>query len=1003
MSREVDKRDFSVDHTTPTGTAGLTAAAGAVSDNLPGPHRVRIKGFDTVTGNPSGLVSTGAPTGTENYVARALQHLQSVGPALGLSAAQPNEFAADPHPQTTSSGAVVVHLQQHYKSIPIFQADQSLNFTPDGAIDQTNGTTVTVPNDVSAVPGISLEAAVLKAAQFLAVPESDEQGQKDAYGVALPAIGVDLTNWRPKRIATFSTKADVPSVLEAGPFGDVIKGSLIWFWMNGGLRLAWHLMFAMPSYEGQYRVIVDAQTGDILYSHQLVQSVIAIGNVFQKDGSMGRVNTNFPRPVGDYGLPPVSLPNGFPNDWVTSNSTVGNAVNAHLEDTGPPLTVPASGGILTFNPADPASDDQKVLNLFYYACYMHDYLYLLGFREADGNFQQNNLGNGGAEGDPLDARAYQGAVWATASMATPADGSSPLMKMGLVPDTNRHTALDSTVVFHEYTHGLTNRLVGGPMNDQALDAQQSAGMGEGWSDYVACTITGEEVIAAWVLNTANGARAFRYDGNYPDTFADLGTGRYTEMHNIGEIWCAALLEMNRAIGSALGIQLVVDSLKLTPANPSFPDARDAIFLALDHMLSSNKLTAAQHDGFAASMWKVFARFGLGPKAQSNGASLSGIVADFQAPETTQSHGPVASGNIFVAIGSVANGLPASTAVAGVSSGPGRLDLFAVAAGGGIHTSFRGTAGSAWAGWSAIAGAAAPAAPVADVAAVSASADRVDLFVVAGDGEVLTTARTTSAGAWAGWSRIGMATDRAPAMSVVNAVSTGPDRIDVFIVASDGGIYTAGRAGSAASWSEWARVGSASDAVPVLSVVTAVSAAPGRIDLFVVAADGNVYTTARLASDGVWADWSKAGASLTPVLFPVKSAVTALSPQAGEVDLFAVAADGGIYSCSRPGTGGWSSWARVGGAADTVPLPCTVGATSPGLGQVSLFVTGSDGGVYTVSRSATAAAWTDWARVGTATDQAPLHSVIRAASAKAGELDLFLIGNGGVVYFAAIDA
>ena len=53
---------------------------------------------------------------------------------------------------------------------------------------------------------------------------------------------------------------------------------------------------------------------------------------------------------------------------------------------------------MTFDPADATGDDQKVLNIFYYCCYMHDFCYLLGFREADGNFQQDNLGRGGTGG-----------------------------------------------------------------------------------------------------------------------------------------------------------------------------------------------------------------------------------------------------------------------------------------------------------------------------------------------------------------------------------------------------------------------------------------------------------------------------------------------------------------------------------------------------------------------------------------------------------------------------
>ena len=262
---------------------------------------------------------------------------------------------------------------------------------------------------------------------------------------------------------------------------------------------------------------------------------------------------------------------------------------------------------------------------------MHDYFYLLGFREADGNFQRDNLGRGGQPLDRVDARAHSGAVQGTANMLTLRDGLNPIMNMGLVTSTNRHTAFDSSVVFHEFTHGVTNRLVGGPGNTRALEAQQSGGMGEGWSDYIACGINNTSVVGDWVVSNPGGIRGFPYDSNFPDTFGDLGTGRYTEVHNIGEIWCATLLEMNRAIGTNLGVQLVVDALKLTPANPSFLDARDAILAALEDMLANGQLSQSEHESAQTEIWAAFARFGMGPNARSNGASLSGIVADFNPP------------------------------------------------------------------------------------------------------------------------------------------------------------------------------------------------------------------------------------------------------------------------------------------------------------------------------------------------------------------------------------
>ncbi|MCF6159182.1 MAG: hypothetical protein E3K32_11600 [wastewater metagenome] len=637
MSREIDRRNFSINKVTPAREAELKSRASEVSDRLPGSHRIRIKSFDTATGNPSVIISEDGPAGTDNYIQRALDHVRNISKALGLTAVQPSEFMADPHIQRTTSGAVAVHLQQQYKGIPIFQATETVRFAPDGKLKETVGSSIAIYQERDVVPKLSVQDAVLKAAQHVAAPDKDEYELKDQFGTPLIPKQVNLNGFDPKVIATFPDKPEQLTVLEAGPFGDKIRANLIWFPLSDDLRLAWEVLLAMPNYEGQYRTMVDAETGEILYCKQLVQSVAAQGNVYLVDGNTGsRQMIHFPRPLTDYNLSiPNNLPLGFPEEWVETNNTAGNSVYAHLGDSGPTTQGIVQNGILTFDPADPQGDDQKVLNIFYYNCYMHDFFYLLGFREVDGNFQHNNFNRGGVATDRVDARAHSGAVWGTANMATPVDGSRPVMNMGLVTSTNRHTAFDSSVVFHEFMHGVTNRLVGGPINVRALEAPQSAGMGEGWGDYIACTINKSTVVGSWVTGRPNGIRGFPYDSNFPDTFADVGKGRYDEEHNIGEIWCATLMEMNRKIhGTALAVQLVVDALKLSPANPSFLDMRDAILAALDDKNTAGQLSSSEYSAARNGIWSAFAKFGMGPNARSNGASLLGIVADFKTPPDT---------------------------------------------------------------------------------------------------------------------------------------------------------------------------------------------------------------------------------------------------------------------------------------------------------------------------------------------------------------------------------
>jgi extracellular elastinolytic metalloproteinase len=673
MSREFDRREaLAADRATPDRERHLTAAAQELSEALPEGQEVSILRLDGLTGNPAELRAVGAEAGDGDLVSRALAAAVSNKPALGFAAAQAAEFVPDPAVQETSSGATAVHLQQTYKGIPIYDAAPTVQFSHEGAFTAIVGPAVTVSGDVAVEPAISVHDAVSRAAAYVA---SDGEVERDQFGEPLGA-SVDVGSFEPAVLAAFGGHPDRPTVLEAGPFGKPILASLLWFPLDE-LRLAWEVILTIGEYDRQYRVLVDAADGELLLCKQLVATVAARGNVYVADGGGGRQMVDFPGSVARYGVPvPPGLPAGFPDTWVEASSATGNNVNAHLGDGGPTIPGTVSGGVVTFSPADPTGDDQKVLNIFYFNNVLHDVFYLLGFREKDGNFQRDSLGRGGAGSDRVDARSYPGAVTGTASMATPVDGQSPVMRMGVVTSTTRHTAFDSTVVFHEFMHGVTNRLVGGPMNVRALDAPQSGGMGEGWGDYVACTLNQRDVVGTWVVNNPAGIRRFRYDSAFPDSFANLGTGRYTEVHNIGEVWCATLMEMNRNVGAMLAFQLVVDALKLAPANPSFLDMRDAIISALEHKRAAGDLSAAAAAAALAGIWKAFAKFGMGPGAQSNGAFLSGIHADFSVPAVEPAGGAVrleahpaqaipdnAAGGVSSALSVIQNGAVEEIAVA----------------------------------------------------------------------------------------------------------------------------------------------------------------------------------------------------------------------------------------------------------------------------------------------------------------------------------------------------
>ncbi len=593
------------------------------------------------SGFSANAVAFAAPA-KSTLVEKALAYVQAESQAMGFAAETPAEFTPDPTVQRTSSGAAAVNLSQQYRGIPVFTMTRTVRFSADGGVLDAAGESAPLLPGLKTEPDLSAPEAVLRALNHLL--QTDDSGP-DEFGqeTAPPALKAD--GYVPVVIASFNLPTR-PTVLSKGPFEKPVSAHLIIFPHPEAPRLAWHIVVTLPDYSDQYVVVVSADDrGEILYCVSTMQRAVGKGSVFEfSPGLKKRAVVPFPRPLSDYPVMPSSPLSGFPAHWLESDQTLGNSTLATLGNSPTSLKGVLQGNVVAFEPADEKGDEQKMLNIFYFCNYMHDFLYILGFDEAAGNFQRTNFTHTGLGGDPVQARAHAGAVRGTANMSTFPDGTPPVMNMGLVTSTGNHTAMDADVVFHEYVHGLTNRVVGGRFNTGALDEPQSSGMGEGWSDYYALTIIsyfiGKEktVTGDWVVNNENGIRTAPYDDLYPVKFG--GIGGFEDEHDVGEVWCAALMMMTRKIRLALGNdqdgyrlswQIVTDGLKLTPANPSFLAGRDAILMALDELRKANKIPASTFRLVRRACWEAFAHFEMGLNASSNGASLHGVRGDTTVP------------------------------------------------------------------------------------------------------------------------------------------------------------------------------------------------------------------------------------------------------------------------------------------------------------------------------------------------------------------------------------
>lgn len=399
--------------------------------------------------------------------------------------------------------------------------------------------------------------------------------------------------------------------------------------INGESRLAWHV-FTEVGPEEWYEILLDAYTGELLLRHNLYVHQ-AQGTIYSEAPDKGaRQLVSF---VGDTTINTAA-------GWMgTSTVTTGNNVEAYLDTdannapdnnntTG--LSVghaSAANQDFTFpfsTTVDPRTQQAAVVtNLFYFNNIMHDFSYNLGFTETARNFQVNNFGRGGTGNDSVRAEAQDGSGTNNANFATPPDGSRPRMQQYLFtsPNPDRDSSVDGDVVFHEYGHGISNRLIGN--GSTALSGTQSGAMGEGWSDYWAITINGDGAVGEYVTNNPNGIRRAAYSvpaATVHDSYADVGAGGF-QVHRDGEVWAATLWDLRTQLGAATSDMLVLNGMKFTPNRPSFLNARDGILQADQNLFAGANRCA---------IWTVFARHGMGVSAVGNDGTTHTAATDVPA-------------------------------------------------------------------------------------------------------------------------------------------------------------------------------------------------------------------------------------------------------------------------------------------------------------------------------------------------------------------------------------
>ena len=486
----------------------------------------------------------------------------------------------------------------------------------------------------------------------------------------------------------------------ARPLPGEVNVQFVWLPLGDDtLRLCWDVELNRRDMGERFRLIIDAGNGAVWMRRKLTVEVSEVQYRVYTSDSPAPMSPGLPFPTNTQApyvqrqllsisnLNPVASPLGWLNDGVLE--TRGNNVDAHLDRDGDDRAdVPRfqgttnAQGVRVFDfPLDLTTSPTNyqaaaAVQLFYWCNFIHDRLYELGFTETAGNFQKDNFGRGGADNDAMIAQSQDGSGVNNANYTPARDGSPGKIQMYIFNSAtpSRDGDLDADVVLHEYTHGLTDRMIGGGVGISQL---QTYGMGEGWSDFYALALLSEYgddlggnypmggyityQFSGLTQNYYYGIRRYPYSTNLnvnPLTFRDIDvstalshpgipispivTSSGNAVHRQGEIWCSMLWDMRAFLLNKYAptnaadytnvnrriLGYVTRGLQLSPPNPSFAQARDAILLAIR---GTSGFTSDTNQA-----WAAFARRGLGVGAVCPDSSTTiGVVESYATPEVPE--------------------------------------------------------------------------------------------------------------------------------------------------------------------------------------------------------------------------------------------------------------------------------------------------------------------------------------------------------------------------------
>ncbi|WP_164016473.1 M36 family metallopeptidase [Pyxidicoccus trucidator] len=596
--------------------------------------------------NPVGALSEPR---SGDALAVGLDFVQKHHEALGLQLGDLANLEVSDRVYSKNSGVTNLYLRQTFKGLPVYNAQLQINVDRDGRVLSVHSDFL--PSLESAIASVEPRVGAAEAVASLAKHLGAESGE--APRALKPEAGVkQRTRVEAEGLSTEPIDAELA----------VLPVRL------GEARLVWRFQVHTPDQQHDFDVTVDAQTGEVWTRFDWV----AADSYKVYPVPVESPNHTSPLPPSDGRVTVTNPANALasPYGWHDTNGVAGaeftiprgNNVHAYEDrdaNGAPPASETSCGAALNcsftlaLTGAPSTYIPAAVTNLFYWNNIIHDVTYQYGFNELAGNFQVNNYGRGGLGNDDVRAEAQDGGGTNNANFSTPPDGQRPRMQMYVwtAPTPDKDGDLDTGIVVHEYGHGISNRLVGGPSNVSCLGNRQQPG--EGISDFLSLWFTARAAdtaalgrgVGTYALNQATtgvGIRTQRYS-----TSASVNTWTYASIngmavpHGVGSVFAQGMWEAYWALVTQWGfssnlysatggagnqrfMQYFIQGLKNSPCSPTFTQIRDGIIQAA---------TTLNGGADVCRLWTAFAAFGLGTNAVSGGSASTTPTNGFSVPTT----------------------------------------------------------------------------------------------------------------------------------------------------------------------------------------------------------------------------------------------------------------------------------------------------------------------------------------------------------------------------------